>query len=236
MHINAFLLLLRCRGALPYDCRVIRIYQHKSPELGYIKFPMDTSSGDFNLIKDCISGKEEAWHAFVDRFSRLVYHSINKAVHKYTCNLSQEDIEDIYSSTFHSFIEKDCRKLQQFEGRQNCTLSSWVRLITVRHTIDFLRKQKYSISIESESDTFPSVSETLQDNNPSAQDYMETSENEKILEHAVRALPPSDRYFIELYYRKELPPEKVAQIMNLTVSTIYAKKSRIREKLEKIIK
>ncbi len=205
----------------------VPVFQQKSINLSYIRFSMGTSSDDSSLIKDCISGKREAWDLFVSRFSKLIYHSINKA-RSYAPKLDQEDMEDIYSSVFLSFLEDDYRRLRQFKGKKGCTLSSWVRLITIRHTIDFLRKQKHHIPIDNKN-------ETLKDNKPSAQDYIELSETEEMLKKAIEALPPLDRLFMELYYTKELPPEEIADIMNISVSTVYSKKTRIRNKMEKIL-
>ncbi len=197
---------------------------------------MGTSSDDSRLIKDCINGKEEAWHAFIDRFSKLVYYSINRAVNPYSANLDPEDIEDIYSEVFLSFIENNYRKLRQFEDDKGCTLSSWVRLITARHTIDFLRKKKQHVSIDDESDNGSSIKENLSDNKPTVHDYMELSEREKIIDEAMKDLPSSDMLFIELYYKREFSPEEIADIMNVSVSAVYSKKNRLREKLAKIIK
>jgi RNA polymerase sigma factor (sigma-70 family) len=197
---------------------------------------MGTSSDDSRLIKDCLNGKEESWHAFIDRFSRLVYYSINRAVNPYSANLDQEDIEDLYSEVFLSFIENNYKKLRQFEADKGCTLSSWVRLIAVRHTIDSLRKKKQHVSIDDESGTAGAMKESLRDNKPSAHDHMEISEHEKIMGKAIEELPSSDLLFIELYYKKELTPEEIASAMNISVSAVYSKKTRIREKLEKIIK
>ena len=52
----------------------------------------------------------------------------------------------------------------------------------------------------------------------------------------VNNLNANDMLFLKLYYEKELPPEEIAEILNLTVSTVYSKKNRIREKLQKIAK
>jgi RNA polymerase sigma-70 factor (ECF subfamily) len=196
---------------------------------------MGTSSDDFSLINDCISGGEEAWHAFIDRFSQLVYYSIHKAVKPYSADLDQEDIEDIYNGVFLSFIENNYKKLRQFEGKKGCTLSSWVRLIAIRHTIDFLRKQRQHIATDDESYTARPMHETLQDNAPSVLDHMEMSETKKIMKKAIDTLPSSDRLFMELYYKKELSPEEIARIMNVSVGTVYSKKNRIREKILKIL-
>lgn len=195
---------------------------------------METSR-DSKLIKDCLSGKEEAWNTFIDRFSKLVYYSINRTVNSYCPTLEREDIEDIYSDIFLSFVDNNYRKLRQFDTEKGCTLSSWVRLIAVRRTIDFLRKKKQLVSLDDVGDSAGAIKDSLRDNNPSVQLSLEISEHEKILEKAIEELPSSDLLFIELYYKRKLSPEEIASVMNVSVSAVYSKKTRLREKLEKII-
>lgn len=190
---------------------------------------------DSQLIKDCLSGKEEAWNVFINRFSKLVYYSINRTVNSYCPTLEREDIEDIYSDIFLSFVDNNYRKLRQFDTEKGCTLSSWVRLIAVRRTIDFLRKKKQHVSLDDVDDA-GALKDSLRDNNPSVQLNLEISEHEKILEKAIQELPSSDLLFIELFYKRKLSPEEIASVLNVSVSTVYSKKTRLREKLEKIIK
>lgn len=58
----------------------------------------------------------------------------------------------------------------------------------------------------------------------------------EIFKKLINDLNANDMLFLKLYYEKELPPEEIAEILNLTVSTVYSKKNRIREKLTKIAK
>ncbi|MEW6599801.1 MAG: sigma-70 family RNA polymerase sigma factor [Nitrospirota bacterium] len=196
---------------------------------------MSTSSDDSRLIKDCIDGNEEAWNNFIDRFSKLVYYSISRAVNPYNTNIDAEDIEDIYGQVFLSFIENNYKKLRQFEEGKGCTLSCWVRLISARHTIDYLRKKKRHVSLDNESDAGGMVKDTLRDSSPNVQAHIELSEQVKMMEEAIAELPSSDLLFIDLYYRRELPPEEVADILNITVSSVYSRKNRIQGKIEKIL-
>ncbi len=192
---------------------------------------MGISSDDSNLINECISGKREAWDTFVSRFSKLIYHSIHKTLHSYSCALNQEDTEDVFNSIFLSFIENNYKKLRQFRGTRGCTLSSWVRLLTVRQTIDFLRQQKNNVACNSDTDFCLPFIRTLTDSTPSPADFMELAETEDILRTTIDSLPSSDRLFMKLYYEKELPAEKIAKIMNVSINTIYSKKNRTREKI-----
>ena len=76
----------------------------------------------------------------------------------------------------------------------------------------------------------------IQDNQLSVQEQLELTENERVLKEAMDELPSSDRFFVKLYYEKELSPEEIANIMHLSVSAIYSKKNRLREKIKNILK
>ncbi len=196
---------------------------------------MSETSHDSSLLKECISGSKEAWDAFVERYSKLIYYSINKTLNMHANNLQQEDVEDIYSTVFVSFMDKNYKKLRQFEGRQGCTLSSWIRLITIRKTIDFLRSQKNLVSLNDDSDGTQPLIDKLPDNSTSFEEQIQQSQAGKALKEAIEALPSSDRLFMELFYEKELPPEEIARIMNVSTNTVYSKKNRVREKLKTIL-
>ncbi len=172
---------------------------------------------------------------FVIQFSKLIYYSINKTFKLHNCNISQEDVEDVFNSIFASFMDNNYRKLRQFEGKHGCTLSSWIRLISIRHTIDFLRTQKNLVSLNDDSDDKRPLVESIPHRGVSHEEQLELSDSQRALKRAMNSLASSDRLFITLYYEKELPPEEIAGIMNVSVNTIYSRKSRVQEKLKKII-
>ena len=196
---------------------------------------MSESFTDSKLLTDCISGKKEAWNSFVNQYSKLIFYSINKTLKLHNCNMQQEDVEDIYNSIFLSFMEKNYKKLRQFEGKHGCTLSSWVRLISIRQTIDFLRSRKHHVSMNEDRDDSRPLIETLADNSVSFEEQLEQSQTARALKDAIDSLHSSDRLFMKLYYEKELPPEEIAGIMNVSVNTIYSKKNRVQEKIKKIL-
>lgn len=197
---------------------------------------MSNPHDDFKLLTECTSGNREAWDIFVKRYSKLVYYSITKTLKSYISYLPQEDVEDIFNNIFLSFIENNYKKLRQFEARHGCTLSSWVRLISIRYTIDFLRSQRKHISMNDDSNTRRPFIDTLPTNQVSFEKQIEFTETERAIKMAMDALPSSDKLFVKLHYEKELPPEEIASIMNISVNTVYSKKNRIKEKIKKILK
>ena len=197
---------------------------------------MSENYDDFTLLAESIAGKREAWESLVKRYSKLIYFSINKTLKSYSHYLQEGDVADIHNSIFLSLLENNCKKLRQFKGKHGCSLSSWIRLISIRQTIDFLRSQKQHVSIDREEDEMSPLMERIPDKELPVKEQLELSENERILKKAMDELPSSDRFFVKLYYEKELPPEEIANIMHVSVSAIYSKNNRIREKIKNILK
>lgn len=196
---------------------------------------MPETSDDVRLLSDCISGKKEAWDSFVLRFSRLIYYAITSTLRLHNHNLPRDDVDDLYNGVFVSLLDNDFRKLRQYEGRDGCTLPSWIRLITVRHTIDFLRSRKDHVSLNDDNEGGRPLVETLEDRGESFEERLESAQAGRALAKAIAELPASDRLFMELFYEKELSPEEIAEIMNVSVNTVYSRKNRVREKLKNIM-
>lgn len=196
---------------------------------------MSKPSDDIQLLSACIRGEKEGWDAFVKRYSKLIFYSIHKTLTLHNCILPQDDIDDLFSSVFVSLLDNNYRKLRQYEGRHGCTLTSWIRLIAVRHTIDFLRSQRSHVSINDDHDDTQPLIEKISDTGTSFEEHLEEADTARALKEAIEELPSSDRLFMELFYEKELPPEEIADIMNVSVNTVYSKKNRVREKLKKIL-
>ena len=188
------------------------------------------------LLNACVQGNKETWNTFVERYTNLIYHTINKTLKTYSSDLLYQTVSDIHNSVFLSLIENDYRKLKQYEGRNGCTVASWLMVVTNNFTLNFIKKQKQHIPIEDNTTDNIDVIEKV--SSPQQQPDEELSEKEyrEVFKELTNELNANDMLFLKLYYEKELPPEEIAEILNLTVSTVYSKKNRIREKLIKIAK
>jgi len=178
------------------------------------------------LLKVCIQGNEDAWHAFVEKYTNLIYHTINRTLKFHNAVHLTQDSNDIHNDVFRSLLRDDYKKLRQYEGRNGCTVAGWLRIVTSNLTLNYTKKQrKYKL---------------LEDDPPGPQDPPEGSiimkEYKEILEELVKELNPKEILFYRLYYEEEHPPEKIAEIMGLKVGTVFGLKSRFIEKLKKIAK
>ena len=188
------------------------------------------------LLNTCIQGNKEAWDAFVERYTNLIYHTINKTLKTYHADSLYQDLDDIHNNVFLSLMENDYRKLRQYEGRNGCTVSSWLMVVTTNFTLNIIKRQKSYIPIDDATGDSMSVIEKISNPQPQPEEELADVEYGKILQELIKGLNTNDMLFLKLYYEKELPPEEIAEMLNLTVSTVYSKKNRVREKLKKIAK
>jgi len=189
------------------------------------------------LLASCIKGDKKAWDVFVEKYTDLIYHTIHKTLRMYRPDFLYQDLDDIHNSIFLSLIEDDYKKLRQYKGINGCTVSSWIMIITTNATLNYIKKaNKAGISMEDSSEEDKAVIDTISDPEPSVMDKIADSEKAILLKELMDGLNSEDRLFLKYYYEDDLPPEGIAKIMNLSVSAIYSKKSRIIDKLQELVK
>lgn len=194
---------------------------------------MADSPNDGELIKRCVSGEDEtSWEIFARKYSGLIWSSIKKTFHLYTFQNSKQDIEDIYSSVFLSLVEDDFRRLRQFRSKNACSLSTWLAVVTVRKTIDFIRGDKRHLAVdplEGERELW----EFLPDGRGAADKTLEEKQANVCLKKAVEALSPEDRAIYELLFEKGLASGAAAKAAGISVTALYTRKNRLVKKIKK---
>ena len=101
-----------------------------------------TKPSEKELLNACVQGSKEAWDTFVEKYTNLIYHAINKTLKTYYADHLYQDINDIHNNVFLSLMKNDYRKLRQYEGRNGCTVSSWLMIVTTNFTLNFIKKSK----------------------------------------------------------------------------------------------
>jgi RNA polymerase sigma factor (sigma-70 family) len=174
------------------------------------------------LLAGCVSGDKGAWDEFIRRYSKLIYHTIKNTAALHRAQPPGDFADDLFQEIFLSLVKADFLQLRRFRGDNGCTLASWLRMIAARRTMDQLRMLARR--------TLPVV-EAL------ANESIGESENEIIddqlerLAGAIAELQPRERLIIDLCFRRNLPAQDVAAILDLSVGAVYTQKSRILAKL-----
>lgn len=196
---------------------------------------MTTAQSDRELIDGCLEGDKTASEAFVRRFSHLVYGSIFGVIKSKGAFLSQQDVEDLHNTVFVSFFEKRCRKLRQFEGRNGCSLASWVRMVTVRAVLDFLRRRSDPLSRSDQLTPLEWISEPADEEQSSVWARMVAKEQHLLIEKGLQQLMARDRLVIRLHCLEERPLAQVAAILDVSEANIHSVKHRAIQRLKKVV-
>lgn len=179
-----------------------------------------------------LCGDESAWERFVQRYSRLIWSSIHKALKLSSFPYTREDAEDIYSSLFVSLIEDDFRSLRQFQARNACQLSTWLTIVTVRKAIDHKRRQRFRLQSTAWREDGPPV-DTVADTGKNAEQMLVDADEQASLAKSLGALSTGDRAIYELLYQQGLSPQDAARAMGISTAAVYTRKNRLIERIKK---
>lgn len=190
---------------------------------------------DLTLLQRCIQGERRAWVEFVERFSRYVYFLIQRTDAKYGAGLTEADVADAHNDVFIAFVEDDKRRLRAFEGRNGCSVRSWVRLIAIRKTLDLLRRRKVHLSLDATDDDHPR--RELAD--PGA-DPLEAllqarhSERRAQLGMLIDQLSAPDRLLLDLLYAQKLSVDAASAVLRIKRGALYTRKTRVIQRLRRL--
>ena len=179
------------------------------------------------LIDGCLRSEKTAWDSFVRQYSNLVYYTIKKTLVRHHTDPHSDVIEELYQEFFVSLLQNEFKKLRQFRGVHGCTLASWLRIVTTRSTIDFVRKR-----------ALPSgeIASAMSRDSPDPAEPLINEEQERLLIQAIQSLSARDRILLDLCYRQALGSEQIAFLLNTSVNAVYAQKSRVLERIREVLR
>jgi RNA polymerase sigma-70 factor (ECF subfamily) len=189
---------------------------------------------DAELVAAVLAREPAAWPTFFAKYERLVMSCIRKVLRRYSAHFNEEDVEDLVSATALNLVKDDYKKLRAFDPAKGYKLSSWVGLIATNSAHDALRRRAptetwTAVALD---DTVPVQ---LESHAQLPSEQLEAADESRELKDAIAQLSPSERLFMEYYYVQELEPELIAQLMSISINTVYSRKNKIREKLRNIV-
>ncbi len=188
---------------------------------------------DLEFVHKFVKGDIPSREEFLKRYSRLIYNYIYHILRLKGFNLYAESADDIFQSFFAFIIEEDCKRLRSFRAKNGCTLATWIRQLAINFTIDYLRKIKRKISVDTEAEDCDSLKDILADNNSlPVTDTLNTKERLKVLAYCIELLNTDDRFFLELNLNQGVRLEDLKTILRLSRGAIDMRKSRIINKLK----
>jgi RNA polymerase sigma factor (sigma-70 family) len=181
-----------------------------------LKKPMAVLN-DTRLVKECLSGNEEAWSLLIDKYKALIY-SIPV---KY--GLSQPEAADVFQATCMELLVR----LPQL--REPRALPKWLMQVAHHECYRLRRQNQRVVSRDAEPDLpepeTPAIAESL----------VQQSQEEQMLREAMAVLTPQCRRLIELLFLEtpSRPYTEVAAELGLAVGSIGFTRQKCIERLRR---
>jgi len=196
---------------------------------------MQSVEQEKDLLERIAQGEPKAWEEFVELYGRLIYYAVQKTLKLKGIRCEKEEVQGIFHSLFIHLAEDRARRLLKFSGKGKCSLATWIRTISVHHTIDVIRAQARSafyVSFEevNEADFDASWSSPVRD----PEKELAERENEKKLKNALLELSSEERAFLNLYLNG-VDASKLAKLYKAPVKNIYSRLAQLKEKIKGII-
>lgn len=176
------------------------------------------------LIDGLIIHNKESIQYLVNNYQKNVI----KTAYYFVANM--EDAEDLSQEVFLEILKSVGR------FKKNASLYTWIYRITVNKSLDHLRSKKRR-NVLHQLGTFIKVSNdgtNRNDTEPAVMDNRnDDKEKRKILDNAVNSLPENQKIAFILNKYDELSYKEIAEIMNLSLSSVESLIHRAKMNLQK---
>ena len=181
---------------------------------------------DGALLGAVLRREEDAWCELLRRYRGLIYRCITKVLCRYESVLCNETVNEVFSDVCLNLLRNDMKKLRAYDAERGSKLGTWIGLITIHTAYDHLRVTARQPVL----DRIDGVLER-EDCVPGPLDQLLSKERRSQVNDLASDFSPRDRRFMELYFGRGLSPTEVAQVMNISVKTVYSKKHKIQNRL-----
>jgi RNA polymerase sigma-70 factor (ECF subfamily) len=163
---------------------------------------------DSELVDRCRDGEEQAWTAFVDRFSRYVY-----AIAVQAYRLPEADAEDVFQEAFaRAFEHLD-------ELRDSSAVKAWLAQLTRRLAVDRLRQG----TRERPTDDLPEPAEHDR--------RIERLDEALAVRDALAMLPENCHEIVDRFFARDESYRTISEALDIPPGTIASRISRCLAKL-----
>jgi RNA polymerase sigma-70 factor (ECF subfamily) len=189
--------------------------------------PIDATSTDEALVEAMIVDRSDGWREFQRRYDRLIHRCITKVTRRFSTLVMHDDVREIYAILLLSLLSNDKHKLRTFDPERGNRFSSWIGLLAINASYDYLRSLKREPSKGTMAEAADLVCEL-----PDPFELTAEHQRAQIAAQALASFSERDREFASLYFGEGMDPTEIARSLNISVKTVYSKKHKIQSRLE----
>jgi RNA polymerase sigma factor (sigma-70 family) len=187
-----------------------------------------------DFVQRCIAGDPATRDEFVVEYSGLIRFAIAAVLRHRGITLLREEIDDLTHNVIVSLFDRDCRKLKMYEGRNQASFATFVRVCATRLTLDHLRyrqRRPALVSGEQSGDDARDLLADAPDPHLGPEEHAAVSEDVATLKRLVAELPAREQLLVRLHFVDGLEIPDVARVLGITENATHVLKSRVRAKL-----
>ena len=190
-----------------------------------VRKPVDWT--DEELLANVLRNQGMAWAELVRRYRALIYRCISKVTLRYAPTLASADMDEIYAEVMIQLVRDDMHKLRIYDPGRGAKLGSWIGMLAVNAAYDYLRSAGRRPILNREGNLI----DPNEEHDRSPLDHLLEKERWDHLNGMLMDFTDKDRTFVELYYRRGMEAEQIAEEMQISLKTVYSKKHKIRAHL-----
>jgi RNA polymerase sigma factor (sigma-70 family) len=187
-----------------------------------------------DFIQRCIAGEPGTRDEFVVEYSGLIRFAIAAVLRHRGITLLREEIDDLTHNVIVSLFDRDCRKLKMYEGRNQASFATFVRVCATRLTLDHLRYRQRRPQIAADQQSGDDVRDVLAETPDASlgpEEQAALAEDLVTLRRLVAELSPREQLLVRLHFVDGLDIPDVARALGVSENAAHVLKSRVRAKL-----
>lgn len=170
------------------------------------------------------------WRELCRHFQPLIVGCVARTLRRYGA-WATADVHDLVNDVWVALLRDDLRKLRQYDARRGYRLTSFIGLVATHVTIDHLRTPRAE-----HAPLDGALEELLVTRAEPPPDVLERRQELARARAAVGRLSRADRELFASCIDEEQPLDAVARDWGVSVATIYSRKSKIRQRLQELLR
>ncbi len=191
-----------------------------------------------DFVADCIAGVGGTRERFVREYGALVRYAVARVLRAKEPALLASDLDDVVQAVLLSFFDRDCRRLKMYEGRNQASFATFVRICATRQALDHLRTLRRRPRIAAEDPRDERDEGRLADAvepGPGPEEQAQVAQRLDRLRAAVASLSPRERLVVRLAFVEGRDAPEVASVLGVSDNAVHVLKSRVKSKLKELV-
>ena len=180
-----------------------------------------------SFVTRCANNQPGYRTYFIERYTAVVRSAIIKVFRQYS-HFGHDAVDDLIQDVFVALFDNNGERMRSFEGRNGCSLETWLRVVASRQTLNYLRRPCFQEKPHEKAQVG-----TIQDSAPHAEKILLQQEQVSFVKDEIKQLSDIDRLVFQLLYEDGFSYDEAAAVCQMTKGALYTRVSRIKDGLRR---